>query len=145
MPPGAVVYGSGGSAVVLSKSQAAQLHAFHMQQYSELKLQLLNLTAVLVAVGCGATFAFGGPLYALPFALGGSSALLYQFLLQQGVDGIGAGAVGAYAPVPPRIQPGLQLSLKLALANPFVRMALTGAGLLASFGLLHTMSVEQVG
>lgn len=116
-----------------------------MGQYGELKGQLMSLTGALVALGTATSLALGGLQLATPFALGGCSALLYQRLLQAGVEGmVPAGAAGAYH-VPPAARPlpragSLELGATLALANPLVRLGLTGAGLLASFAALHAMS-----
>lgn len=130
VPPGAVVYGSGGAAVVVTKvrcaacsglpalrpqeqaaalcswrvrqaaksapallpnplpvaqEQAAALYSLNMRQYSALKAQLVGATAVLVGLGSGLAYAAGGRDLALPFALGGTSGVLYQFMLQVGL------------------------------------------------------------
>lgn len=64
------------------QEQAAHLYSLNMQQYSELKGQLLAATAVLVALGSALAYAAGGRDLALPFALGGASGMLYQYMLQ---------------------------------------------------------------
>lgn len=88
VPSESVVYGSGETAVVLSKDQAAALHAMGMMGYSELKSRLMSTTAFLVATGSLIAFSSGGSQAAYPFAVGGSAALGYQWLLQQSVDSI---------------------------------------------------------
>jgi hypothetical protein len=148
VPPGAVVYGSGDSAVVLSKAEASQLHAWNMQQYSDLKAQLMAATTTLVALGTGVTWAAAGAELALPFALGGGSSLAYQFLLQRRVDGMGGGAAAGRPPVgakPAQVRPGPALAAAVALSRPAVRAALMGAGLLGSLALLHYAAGEQAG
>lgn len=88
VPSESVVYGSGETAVVLSKDQAAALHAMGMMGYRELKGRLMSTTAFLVACGSLIAFSAGGAEAAYPFAVGGSAALGYQWLLQQSVDSI---------------------------------------------------------
>lgn len=80
--PGSVVYGSGDAAVVVSQERAAALYSLSMQQYGALKAQLVGATAVLVGLGSGLAYAAGGRDLALPFALGGASGMLYQYMLQ---------------------------------------------------------------
>ena len=70
------------------QDQAAALHAMGMMGYRELKGRLMNTTAFLVASGCLIAFSAGGAEAAYPFAVGGSAALVYQWLLQQSVDSI---------------------------------------------------------
>lgn len=59
-----------------------------MMGYRELKGRLMNTTAFLVACGSLIAFSAGGAEAAYPFAVGGSAALGYQWLLQQSVDSI---------------------------------------------------------
>ena len=73
---------------VCVQEQAAALHAMGMMGYRELKGRLMNTTAFLVASGSLIAFSAGGPEAAYPFAVGGSAALGYQWLLQQSVDSI---------------------------------------------------------
>ncbi len=80
------MYGSGDSAVVVTKERAAQLYSLNMQQYAEMKGQLIAATAVLVGLGSALAYAAGGRDLALPFALGGTSGMLYQYMLQVQVD-----------------------------------------------------------
>lgn len=70
------------------QDQAAALHAMGMMGYTELKGRLMSTTAFLVASGSLIAFSAGGGEAAYPFALGGSGALGYQWLLQQSVDSI---------------------------------------------------------
>ena len=51
--------------------------------------------AGLVAIGTAAIFAHSGSALAAPFALGGSSGMVYQFLLMAGVDSVGYQAAAA--------------------------------------------------
>jgi len=73
---------------VTLQDQAAALHAMGMMGYSELKSRLMSTTAFLVATGSLIAFSSGGLQAAYPFAVGGSAALGYQWLLQQSVDSI---------------------------------------------------------
>ena len=59
-----------------------------MMGYKELKSRLMSTTAFLVACGTLIAMSAGGAQAAYPFALGGSAALGYQWLLQQSVDSI---------------------------------------------------------
>ena len=70
------------------QDQAAALHAMGMMGYRELKGRLMSTTAFLVASGSLIAFSAGGSDAAYPFAVGGSAALGYQWLLQQTVDSI---------------------------------------------------------
>ncbi|KAK9828601.1 hypothetical protein WJX72_000987 [[Myrmecia] bisecta] len=92
VPVDSVVYGSGESAVVLSKEQAAALHRMGMLDYSELKSRLNIATSALVVIGTGVAYTVGDWEVALPFAMGGMGGLFYQWSLQQGVDAIPAPA-----------------------------------------------------
>lgn len=139
VPPGGVVYGSGDDAVVLSREEAARLRSWSMQQYSTLKGQLLAVTGALVTLGTGATFVAAGPELALPFALGGTSSLAYQYLLQRRVDGVAA-STAPLDPPPREVQPGAALTLSLALSNPAVRAGLMAGGLVASLMLIHMLA-----
>ncbi|GAB4821531.1 hypothetical protein N2152v2_008577 [Parachlorella kessleri] len=139
--PDAVVYGSGDDAVVLSKEQAAQLYALNMAQYGDLKTRLLAINAGLVAIGTAAIFAHSGSSLAAPFALGGSSGMVYQFLLMAGVDSLGYQA-GAAPYKAQAIKPGPSLALQLALASPTMRTAAKFGGVAASFLLLHMLSSQ---
>lgn len=139
VPPGSLVYGSGDSAVVVTKAQAAQLYRMNMAQYRQLKAQLVAATAVLVGLGSGMAYAAGGRDLALPFALGGASGVLYQYMLQVAVDSVGSGAA-AYEDGSAG-GPGL----RLALGNPAVRVALAAGALLGATALLPLLGsdVEQ--
>ena len=156
VPPGGVVYGSGDATVVLTKEQAAQLREWNLQQYSEMKTTLMGATAALVAVGSGVVYASAGPPLALPFALGGVSSLVYQYLLQRRVDTIsppsssiepGAGTTTS-APTSKslsverekEVEPGPGLALNMVLSNPAVRAALLAGGLLGSLAFIHTFA-----
>lgn len=86
VPPGAVVYGSGQGARILTKEQAAALRCASMSDYKDMKQRLLVATALLTAGGSGIAALASGPAAAVPFALGGCAGLLYQYLLQVGAD-----------------------------------------------------------
>ncbi|KAG1655963.1 hypothetical protein FOA52_005218 [Chlamydomonas sp. UWO 241] len=86
VPEGAVVYGTGETAVVLTPGEAQALRLGGMQAYASTKQRLLLATAALTACGSGVAIVIGGPSAALPFALGGAAGLVYQLLLQIGVD-----------------------------------------------------------
>ncbi|KAJ9534589.1 hypothetical protein QJQ45_022192, partial [Haematococcus lacustris] len=91
VPAGAVVYGSGGSARTLSQAQASSLRAASLSAYQQLKAQLLTATALLALAGAALAGLLAGRDAALPFALGGLAGCGYQWLLQQGVDGLVGG------------------------------------------------------
>lgn len=133
VPPGAVVYGSGDSAVIVTKAQAAQLYRLNMAQYRQLKAQLVAATAVLVGLGSGLAYAAGGRDLALPFALGGASGVLYQYMLQVAADSVGSGAAG--------YEDGGAggLGLRLALGSPAVRVSLAAGALLGAIALLQVL------
>ena len=76
------------SPALVLQDQAAALHAMGMMGYRELKKRLMSTTAFLVASGSLIAMSAGGPSAACPFAVGGSAALCYQWLLQQSVDSI---------------------------------------------------------
>jgi len=87
VPLGAVMYGS----VAVTKSEAAILRAINTNDYQKLKQQILVNTALITAGGGAlAGLVAGFEDGTIPFALGGMTGLVYQWLLQQGVDGIGA-------------------------------------------------------
>ncbi|EFN54594.1 hypothetical protein CHLNCDRAFT_135440 [Chlorella variabilis] len=151
VPADAVVYGSGDAAVAITKAsmplasppdeQAAHLYSLNMQQYSELKGQLLAATAVLVALGSALAYAAGGRDLALPFALGGASGMLYQYMLQASAGAVAAtDSVGQGSSPYAQDQaewPGAGLSLQGMLANPAVRLAIAAGFLTGMFGALH--------
>lgn len=58
---------------------------------------MLSTTAALVALGGATALALGGREAAAPFVLGGGIGLLYQLVLQGGVDSLGIGASAAYS------------------------------------------------
>ncbi|KAL6746417.1 hypothetical protein V8C86DRAFT_1524294 [Haematococcus lacustris] len=91
VPAGAVVYGSGGSARTLSQAQASSLRAASLSAYQQLKAQLLTATALLALAGAALSGLLAGRDAALPFALGGLAGCVYQWLLQQGVEGLVGG------------------------------------------------------
>ncbi|KAI8473164.1 MAG: hypothetical protein J3K34DRAFT_519180 [Monoraphidium minutum] len=86
VPPDAVVYGSGDTARILTKEQAAALRSAGLSEYSDLKQRLLLATALLTAGGSGIAALASGAAAAVPFALGGCAGLVYQYLLQVGAD-----------------------------------------------------------
>lgn len=59
-----------------------------MEKYQGFKMQLLLTTAGLVVGGGAFAAIVGGKEVAVPYALGGSIGLLYQWLLQKGVDSV---------------------------------------------------------
>ena len=142
VPPGGVVYGSGDASVVLTKDQAAQLREWNLQVYSDFKITLLGVTAALVAVGTGVTYGTAGPDLAVPFAFGGLSSLVYQYLLQRRVDGVTASASAEPARAS-EVTTGLGLSVNLALSNPVVRTALLAGGLAGSLALIHFVGMAE--
>lgn len=88
VPPDAVVYGSGDSALVLTKEQAAVLRNAGMSEYETFKNALLTRTAVFTAIGTTVAAIAAGLDAAVPFATGGTVGILYQWLLQLYVDSI---------------------------------------------------------
>ncbi len=49
-----------------------------------------------MAAGTAAIFAHSGSPLSAPFALGGASGMLYQFLLMAGVDSVGLAGTAPY-------------------------------------------------
>ncbi|PRW45591.1 lipase PLAT LH2 family [Chlorella sorokiniana] len=137
VPPGAVVYGSGDSSVIVTKEQAAALYRLNMEQYTSLKGQLLAATAVLVGLGSALAYAAGGRDLALPFALGGVSGMLYQYMLQAAADSVGTGGTpNSYAAE----TASSGLALRLSLVNPGVRIGLAAGSFLGIVLLLQGLS-----
>ncbi|KAG2429619.1 hypothetical protein HXX76_010851 [Chlamydomonas incerta] len=95
VPVGAVVYGEGEQAVVLTKDQAAALWSFNMNDYTDLKKRLAATTALLVASGASLAALTGGTAAALPYAAGGVVGLVYQWMLMRGVDHVMVAASGS--------------------------------------------------
>eukprot|EP00882_Tetradesmus_deserticola_P003891 GHRQ01004115.1.p1 GENE.GHRQ01004115.1~~GHRQ01004115.1.p1 ORF type:complete len:298 (+),score=112.83 GHRQ01004115.1:1388-2281(+) len=142
VPPNAVVYGSGEAARVLTKEQAALVQAMGLADYSALKSRLLGTTALLTLGGSGVAAVASGMDAAVPFALGGMAGLLYQLLLQLGVDaavataaspaGSAAAHNGRDAAVAMDGRQGFQVQVVQLLGSSAVRLALlTSAVLLA--------------
>ncbi|EFJ44280.1 hypothetical protein VOLCADRAFT_106495 [Volvox carteri f. nagariensis] len=71
VPVGAVVYGEGEAAVVLSKEQATALWSLNMSDYTDLKRRVATTTALLVASGASLAALTGGTAAALPYTAGG--------------------------------------------------------------------------
>lgn len=88
VPPGASVYGSGESTIILTKEDAAALRAMHLSEYDDVKSRMLLTSLALTVGGSGAAGLMVGMDAAVPFALGGAAGLCYQWLLQLGVDGM---------------------------------------------------------
>ncbi|GFR45469.1 hypothetical protein Agub_g6868, partial [Astrephomene gubernaculifera] len=86
VPAGAVVYGEGEAAVVLSQDQASALRSLGLAHYSALKRRLAAATALLVATGGCLAALTGGAAAAMPYTAGGVVGLVYQWLLMRGVD-----------------------------------------------------------
>ncbi|KAG2429658.1 hypothetical protein HYH02_013996 [Chlamydomonas schloesseri] len=95
VPVGAVVYGEGEQAVVLTKDQAAALWSLNMNDYTDLKKRLAATTALLVASGASLAALTGGTAAALPYAAGGVVGLMYQWMLMRGVDHVMVAASGS--------------------------------------------------
>lgn len=144
VPPGAVVYGSGQGARILTKEQAAALRCASMSDYKDMKQRLLVATALLTAGGSGIAALASGPAAAVPFALGGCAGLLYQYLLQVGADAAVASSTGAGGPpaAAPRADDGpLEISwrgARRALGSGAFRVALLAlSALAAASALVH--------
>lgn len=88
VPPEAVVYGSGESLVVLTRSQAHALHEAGMDRYSMFKKRAIQANLSLVSIGTGLVWTFAGDYAALDFAFGGAGGLIYNALLQRGADAV---------------------------------------------------------
>ncbi|KXZ42823.1 hypothetical protein GPECTOR_116g355 [Gonium pectorale] len=97
VPVGAVVYGEGESAVVLSKEQASALWSINMSDYADLKRRLAATTTLLVASGASLAALTGGTAAALPYTAGGVVGLVYQWMLMRGVDHVMEAASGQRA------------------------------------------------
>lgn len=138
VPAGGVVYGSGDSAVVLTRDEAARLREWNLQKYSDLKIRLLGMTAVLVGLGSTTAFAAAGPGLAVPFALGGMSSLIYQMLLQRRVDGVTSNTTTPIDPPSKNTETGIGFRLGLALSNPTFRAACMVGGLVGSLAMVHS-------
>ncbi|GLC44248.1 hypothetical protein PLESTB_000756800 [Pleodorina starrii] len=96
VPVGAVVYGEGEAAVILTKEQATALWSFNMSDYSDLKRRVAATTALLVASGASLAALTGGTAAALPYTAGGIVGLVYQWLLMRGVDHVMEAASGQH-------------------------------------------------
>ncbi|GLI69695.1 hypothetical protein VaNZ11_014384, partial [Volvox africanus] len=94
VPVGAVVYGEGEAAMILSKEQATALWSLNMSDYSELKRRVAATTALLVASGASLAALMGGTVVALPYAAGGVVGLIYQWMLMREVDHVMEAANG---------------------------------------------------
>ncbi|EIE22579.1 hypothetical protein COCSUDRAFT_66290 [Coccomyxa subellipsoidea C-169] len=132
VPADSVVYGSGESAVILSREQAAMLHAAGMLDYSSLKDRILVTTAALVAAGSSLCYSMGGWPATEPFLAGGAVGLAYQSMLQANVDSLpGSGAYSTRV-----ILPGPAQTLQRIMGSSTVRlMAVAGLSLGAVWGL----------
>jgi hypothetical protein len=131
---------SGDSAMVLTKEQAGKLRTWDLQRYSNLKARVLAGAASLTALGTAVAAAAAGPGLAVPFAFGGSSGVLYQYLLQRRVDAVRT--AGNPGPKTSEVKPGLGLRAAVALADPAVRAVLIGAGAVGSVAILHMAAAE---
>jgi hypothetical protein len=119
------------------QEQAAALYRLNMEQYTSLKGQLLAATAVLVGLGSALAYAAGGRDLALPFALGGASGMLYQYMLQAAADSVGTGGTpNSYAAE----TASSGLALRLSLVNPGVRIGLAAGSFLGIVLLLQGLS-----
>eukprot|EP00879_Flechtneria_rotunda_P005442 GHRR01005735.1.p1 GENE.GHRR01005735.1~~GHRR01005735.1.p1 ORF type:complete len:405 (+),score=150.85 GHRR01005735.1:874-2088(+) len=132
VPPNAVVYGTGDAARIITKEQAAALRAISLADYGGLKARLLLITSLLTVGGSGVAAAAAGTDAAVPFAIGGMAGLVYQLLLQLGVDAAvsnvsaaasssTAAAVSAYSAAAARSSSGGSGNIKAgSAAGPFL-------------------------
>jgi len=90
LPEDAVVYGSGESAVVLSKEEAKKVYQAGMKDYSDMKRQLTLTNGVLVGSFSTVAALVGGADAALHFLSGGVLGILYQMSLQRAADDLPA-------------------------------------------------------
>lgn len=88
VPENAVVYGSGESAVIMTKEEAQKIYQLGIQDYSEMKSQLLLTNFVLVCSGSSVAALIGGTEACVPFAAGGALGILYQQSLQNAADSL---------------------------------------------------------
>lgn len=72
-----------------------------MGKYSLFKERLLQTNLSLVGIGTSLAWAFAGEDCAINFAYGGVGGLLYQWLLQKGVDGMSVNTSPLYQKVGP--------------------------------------------
>ncbi|GAX81864.1 hypothetical protein CEUSTIGMA_g9292.t1 [Chlamydomonas eustigma] len=87
VPEGLRVYGSGETATVVSKGQSDSIRQASMTSYELLKQRLIVTTLIITgAGGVVSGILFGGAEAALFYTSGGAISILYQWLLQQGVD-----------------------------------------------------------
>lgn len=93
VPQGAVVYGEGESAKILTSSEALSLATKNMAWYSDMKKKLLFYTATVGVLGTTCTYGFLGSGAAASFAAGTVASFIYQVGLQKRVDTIGDGHV----------------------------------------------------
>ncbi|KAK9844120.1 hypothetical protein WJX81_005003 [Elliptochloris bilobata] len=144
VPAGAVVYGSGEEAVVLTREQAALLHELGMIDYMSLKDRLLAATTALVIAGTCLAYSVGDWEAAAPFLAGGCGGLLYQFSLQAGVDLVPSPHEMVLPPGP------LGLARRLAGSSSFrigalASLALLGAWVAQSTGAVQDLEAHKFG
>lgn len=149
VPPGAVVYGQGDAAVVLTKEQAATLRRMGLNEYVELKQRLLLLTAALTVGGSSVAALASGMEAAVPFALGGLAGLVYQYLLQLGVEAAlpvsAAPAVAGGQRMRQVAGAGALEAAQHVFGSPAFRLALVGAlALTAAFYATETPVVTSL-
>lgn len=89
VPQGAVVYGQGESATILSSRDALEMAAKNMEWYDEMKKKLLFYTATVGCVGVGLAYVSIGPMASMAFATGSLASFWYQVGIQKKVDTIG--------------------------------------------------------
>lgn len=89
VPQGAVVYGQGESAQILSSRDALEMAVKNMEWYDEMKKKLLFYTATVGCVGAGLAYISIGHMASLAFASGSMMSFWYQIGLQKKVDTIG--------------------------------------------------------
>ncbi|BDA45841.1 hypothetical protein COCOBI_07-6280 [Coccomyxa sp. Obi] len=148
VPADAVVYGSGESAVILSREQAAMLHAAGMLDYCALKDRILVTTAALVAAGSSLCYSLGGWPATEPFLAGGAVGLAYQSMLQANVDALPGSSTYSTRPM----LPGPAQTLQRIMGSGTVRlMAVAGLSLAAVWGLKassgstdDTLTLQQI-
>uniref|UniRef100_A0A061R9H7 DUF7755 domain-containing protein n=1 Tax=Tetraselmis sp. GSL018 TaxID=582737 RepID=A0A061R9H7_9CHLO len=143
VPEDAVVYGSGESAVIMSKAEAAKVYSRGMQDYSDLKQQLLLTNLALVAGGCVVMGLIDGIDGMVPMAIGGGLGMFYQWSLQQAVDRLPSALSADYDTGPdskPAILEPILSGLGSLLSKPAVRFLMTTALACIAFQAAENLS-----
>jgi hypothetical protein len=126
------------------QEQAAALHSMGMMDYFELKGRLLLTTGALVATGSVISFSAGGVAAAGPFAAGGLAGLMYQYLLQQGVDAIPGGLATKVNLTRADLMPLANAQVQKVVGSPAFRLSAVSVMALAAVWAVQTFSLGPV-